>query len=39
MTEVYIISQMHTTNYTIPIVYEAIPEQQDAYTKFMISNS
>ena len=37
MTTVYITSQMHNTNSTIPIVYEATPEQQDAYTKFMTS--
>jgi len=37
MTEVYITSQMHNTNSTIPTVSEANPVQQDAYTKFMIS--
>jgi hypothetical protein len=37
MTEVYITSQMHTTNFTIPTVSEANNEQADAYVKFMIS--
>jgi hypothetical protein len=37
MTEIYITSQMHNTNSTIPTVSEANHEQQDAYTKFMNS--
>ena len=37
MTEVYITSQMHTTNSTIPTVSEANQEEHDAYIKFMIS--
>jgi hypothetical protein len=37
MTEVYITSQMHNTNSSIPTVSEANQEEHDAYTKFMTS--
>ena len=37
MTEIYITSQMHNTNSTIPIVSEANQEEHDAYIKFMNS--